>query len=357
MLVFGRTLLEQAGEAEIEARFDAERAGRARCCSARTASCACSACSSRRRRRRLTGQSLLDQSRLDAARFRPAVAVRRLRARRRALFLPRPDPGQEICRADRRRRQLGRDRAVGPPLRPGRLADRAVAACRAARQTIYARLRRQVCSELDGQLLLALERADDAEARRALRARRGRRGGGALRRGGRALPALPRHRPGDAVAAFNRANCLRAAGRLRRGGARLCPRDQARSGLRRGLVQPRRPAAERGQHRRGAPASAARRSRSTPTMPTPSTIWPRSNIDAGNLAEARRWWVRYLELDQTSDWAQRARRAASSSSTCSSRQQNGRLMAVTLPVRRAGGRRASPSCSPMAPARRWIRPR
>lgn len=30
--------------------------------------------------------------------------------------------------------------------------------------------------------------------------------------------------------------------------------------------------------------------------------------DAGNLGEARRWWVRYLELDQDSDWAKTASR-------------------------------------------------
>ena len=69
-----------------------------------------------------------------AARLRSPVAVRRVRARRRALFLPRPDPVQEICRADRRRRRLGRDRPVDPPLRAGRLAHRAVAACRPRRR-------------------------------------------------------------------------------------------------------------------------------------------------------------------------------------------------------------------------------
>ncbi len=31
-------------------------------------------------------------------------------------------------------------------------------------------------------------------------------------------------------------------------------------------------------------------------------------FDAGNLAEARRWWMRYLELDQHSEWARAAER-------------------------------------------------
>ena len=31
-------------------------------------------------------------------------------------------------------------------------------------------------------------------------------------------------------------------------------------------------------------------------------------FDAGNLAEARRWWKRYLELDQDSEWARTAAR-------------------------------------------------
>ena len=79
-------------------------------------------------------------------------------------------------------------------------------------------------------------------------------------------------------------------------------------------------------------------------------------FEAGNLAEARRCWERYLELDRDSEWA--------------------RTAAPRRPLRRAaGGAAAKPadmdgflfdgpedarghaSCSPTAPARRWIRRR
>ena len=202
-----------------------------------------------------------------------------LRARRRALLLPRPDPGQEICRADRRRRRLVRHRPLDPPLRPGRLADRAVAASPTAR-TRSMPARGDELRELDGQLLLPLGRGDDAEI------------GGAV---------SPRPRPPRPTAASPRPRrSTGAASPLDPGdfGRRLQPRQlperraagatkrrstyragaQARPGLRRGLVQLRRPAARARPAPTRPAASAARRSRSIPTMPTRSTISPRSNM-------------------------------------------------------------------------------
>ena len=65
---------------------------------------------------------------------------------------------------------------------------------------------------------------------------------------------------------------------------------------------------ERGQHRRGAPPSAARRSRSTPTMPTRSSTSPSSNSTPAISPKRARWWARYLELDEHSEWARTAAR-------------------------------------------------
>ena len=133
-------------------------------------------------------------------------------------------------------------------------------------------------SELDGQMLLDLDAGREERARGALRRRPRRRrptaGTPRRRRSTRAASAID---PGDAVAAFNRANCLRAAGRQRRGGARLRAGDQARSRVRRGLVQPRRAdgRARAQRARRGGTCSG--RSRSTPTMPTRSSTSPRSS--------------------------------------------------------------------------------
>ena len=114
--------------------------------------------------------------------------------------------------------------------------------------------------------------------------------------------------PSDAVAAFNRANCLRAADQHAEAAhdyARAIKLDgsfvEAWFNLAGMMAEDGRVAIRRA-------AICARRSRSTPTMPTPVFNLARLEFDAGNLVEARRLWVRYLELDDASGWAKTAAR-------------------------------------------------
>ena len=130
------------------------------------------------------------------------------------------------------------------------------------------------------------QRRPTTTAGRVVRRGRSGRGGGRLRRGGRALPALPRASiPATAVAAFNRANCLRAAGR-----AAEAAHDYARAiKLDPGFVEAWFNLAgllsERGHDRRGAPPSAEgdrarprlcrRRSSTSPRSNSTPAISPR----------------------------------------------------------------------------------
>ena len=87
----------------------------------------------------------------------------------------------------------------------------------AAPDAIYARLGEGL-SELDGQMLF--DRASPTmPSSRNFSPAEAAEDEGRFDDAAALLPALPRHRPGDAVAAFNRANCLRAAGRAGRGRA------------------------------------------------------------------------------------------------------------------------------------------
>jgi tetratricopeptide (TPR) repeat protein len=108
--------------------------------------------------------------------------------------------------------------------------------------------------------------------------------------------------PGDAFAAFNRANCLRAGGHVADAAhdyARAIKLDPAfveawfnLAGL---------------MSEQGRDASARRHLQKAisldKTYADPVFNLARLEFDAGNLAEARRLWVRYLELDPDSEWA------------------------------------------------------
>ena len=238
--------------------------------------------------RHLSRQSLLEQSGLSGDDARPARAVRRLRARRRALLVPRPDPRPQVRGLIAGGRRLGRDRALGAPLRAGRLADRAVAArsARPRRSTLgdgdaAERARRPAAASTsarptsDAEELFAA--AEAAEAGRAAR-----RGGGALR----ALPRARSRRRG------RRLQPRQLPARRRRPTRRrttTCAPIKLDPRLRRGLVQPRRPR-RAGGRRTAARRHLARAIALDPATPTRSTTSPRSSSTPGDLAEARRWW-------------------------------------------------------------------
>lgn len=172
-------------------------------------------------------------------------------------------------------------------------------------RAIYAR-HADGLSELDGQLLLGLdepaEAADDlfAEAEAAEAAGRP---AEAAEIYGRCL-ALD---PGDATAAFNRANCLRACGAVGE-----AERDYARA-LR---ADPR--LAEAWFNLAGLLAGEGRAAAARRLLARAIAVAPdyadavyelaRLDFEAGELAAAERRWRRYLELDPDSDWARNAAR-------------------------------------------------
>ncbi|HEU0220764.1 MAG TPA: tetratricopeptide repeat protein, partial [Paracoccaceae bacterium] len=169
---------------------------------------------------------------------------------------------------------------------------------------IYAR-RGECLSELDGQMLLDLERTCDAEledlfARAEAAEEEGRHDeAAALYR--RCLAIDPR----DSVAAFNRANCLRAADRPVE-----AMHDYARAiKLDPGFVEAWFNLAGL-MRERGRLDAARQHLRKAITLDGAfgDAVFNLASLefDAGNLDEARRWWERYLEVDQDSEWARTA---------------------------------------------------
>ena len=179
---------------------------------------------------------------------------------------------------------------------PVGVADRAVAARRGRRRRSMRATAKRL-SELDGQLLLELggrrTRRRTSSSPRRKRPRRTGRFDAAAALYGRCL-ALD---PGDAVAAFNRATACAALGASGRGGAGLCARDQARSAAssRPGSTSPgcwRAAGASRRRARHLHQAIAL-----DPGYADAIYNLATLEFDAGDLGAARRWWVRYLELD------------------------------------------------------------
>ena len=205
-------------------------------------------------------------------------------------------------------------------------------------------------SELDGQLLLDLGSADDDDAERDLSPR----------------PRRPRRRGGYAEAAALYGRCL--AHRPRRLGGRVQPRQ---------LPARRRPARPRPAHdyarahqarpgfveawfnlagllaraRAGSTRRAGICSKAIALDPDyADAVFNLATLefDAGDLAAARRWWARYLELDSDSEWARTAARGLQFVDL-QLRADAGRLRWRRLPLRRPGGRARH------HPARAWRR--
>jgi tetratricopeptide (TPR) repeat protein len=174
------------------------------------------------------------------------------------------------------------------------------------REAIYARSGDRL-SELDGQMLLPLAMADDAEMEEVFALAE------ALEAEGRYADASAQYQrclaidPRDSVAAFNRANCLRSAGLADEAAhayAQAIKLDPGfveawfnLAGLRSDLGQ----------------VDAARRHLEKAVELDPAygdAVFNLAKLeyDAGNLVAARRWWTRYLELDRDSEWARTAAR-------------------------------------------------
>ena len=224
-----------------------------------------------------------------------------------------------------------------------------------APQAIYAR-RGEGLSELDGQLLLDLGSADDAELEELFARAEDGRGGGALRRGGRALPALPRHRSARLRRRLQPRQLPARRRPAARGGARLSRAIKLDPGFVEAWFNLAGLMSERGRDRRGAPPSAARRSRSTPTMPTRSSISPSSNSMPAISPRRGAGGRAISNSTSDSEWARTAARGIQFVDLQLA-QRSGRLRWRRDSCSTARRTRAPPSCSRMAPARRWIRRR
>lgn len=303
-VVFGRTLLAKAGDAEIERRVAAERAAGRKLISengflrllglmkAPEASA-------------LSRQSLLDQSRLAASDLdllslfdafendcEPYSFRDLILARKYAGLVAGGASWGAIARSVHR----------SGPVASLTAKSMNVGSQRGRADAIYLDGGQ---SELDGQLLFDFGSPDDdtleelfADAEAAEEAERHEQAAALYQR----CLAID---PTDAIAAFNRANCLRGAGH-----AAAAAHDYARAikcdpgfveawfnlaGL---MTEQGREASAR-RHLQKAIALDADYADAVFNL-------ARLEFDAGNLAEARRHWARYLELDANSEWARMA---------------------------------------------------
>lgn len=173
-------------------------------------------------------------------------------------------------------------------------------------ETIYARLGEKL-SELDGQGLLPLDRAEDNELEELFEQAED------AEEEGRYAEAAARYErciaidPHDAIAAFNRGNCLQKAGRTE--DARVAQMGAIKRDPK--FVEAWFNLA--GLEREQGKAEAARRHFQKAIAldgAYADAVFNLANLEyeAGDLAAARKWWSRYLELDSTSDWAKTAMR-------------------------------------------------
>jgi tetratricopeptide (TPR) repeat protein len=303
-VVFGRTLLRRASQAEIEARFAAGTEAGRRLLSengflrllgllkAPEASA-------------MTRQALLDQSRLSPHAFallslfdafehdaEPYSFRDLILAKKYAGLIAGGATWSAIARSIHR---------SGPVA-----SLTALSLHTEGRDEIYARLGEEL-GELDGQMLLPLDQAGDAELEDLFAAAE------AEEEAGRHVEAAALYQrclaldPADSVAAFNRANCLRAAGQA--GEAAHCytlalkldPGFVEAWFNFAGLMSDR---GHRGAARRHLLKAIALDGDYADPVYNLATL----EYEAGDLAEARRWWVRYLQLDDHSEWARTAAR-------------------------------------------------
>ena len=302
-LVFGRSLLVRANEAELEARFEAEvGAGRLPLSENgffRRLGLATAAEASA-----LSRQALIDQSRLPTRVFdllclfdafehdsEPFSFRDLILSRKYAGLMESGASWSAIARSVHRF---------------GSVAALTSLSLQHGSDTIYAR-RAEGLSELDGQLLLDLGAPEDAALEELFELAQSAEEEGLYEEAAAFYQRYLAMDPADAVAAFNRANCLRAAGRQLDAAhdyARAIKHDpsfvEAWFNLA-GLM------GERGR------IDAARRHLLKAIeldRDYGDAVFNLAKLefDAGSFAEARRWWTRYLEIDSETEWARTAAR-------------------------------------------------
>lgn len=303
-LVFGRQLLDRAGEAEIEARVDAAVAAGRRLLSE----------NGFLRQLRLveapdggavTQQALIDQSGLSARdlallslfdAFEHDTAPYSFRdlilSRKYAGLIAGGATWGAIARSVHRSGPVASLTALSLQVEN--------------RGGIYAR-RGDGLSELDGQLLLPVDQPADEEIEDLFALAEAAEAEGEHAEAAALYQRCLAVDPGDSVAAFNRANCLRAAAQPDEAvhaylhAIKLDPGFLEAWFNLAGLMK------ERGQ-----PDAARRHLQKAIALDGDyaDAIYNLATLeyDAGNLGEARRWWKRYLELDDRSEWARIAAR-------------------------------------------------
>ena len=303
-VVFGRTLLEKASEAEIEARFDAEaKAGRRPM--SENGFLRLLGLTRAPEAPAMTGQALMEQSRLSPRVFallslfdafehdtEPYSFRDLILSKKYAGLMAGGSSWGAIARSIHRSGQVASLTALS--LHAG------------GRDAIYASLGEGL-GELDGQLLLPIQPSEDEDPEEFF----------ALAETAEAEERFTEaaalyHRclavdPGDSVAAFNRANCLRAAGMLDEAAHSYVRALKLDPGLVEAWFNHAGLLADRGR------ADAARLNLQKAVAldgDFADAIYNLAKLEyeAGKLHEARRWWVRYLELDRHSEWARIAAR-------------------------------------------------
>jgi tetratricopeptide (TPR) repeat protein len=303
-VVFGRTLLKRASEAVIEARFDAE-ANAGRMLLSENGFLRLLGLMNAPQASAMTRQSLLDQAQLSPRVFallslfdafehdaEPYSFRDLILAKKYAGLLASGATWSAIARSIHR---------SGPVASLTALSLHAE-----GRDEIYARLGEGL-GELDGQMLLPLDQAGDAEledlfvaAEAAEEAKQYAKATALYQR----CLALD---PADSVAAFNRANCLRAAGQADEAAHSYTLALKLDPGFVEAWFNFAGLMSDRGE------VGAARRHLQKAVALDDAYADPVYNLaaleyDAGNLGEARRWWARYLQLDDHSEWARIAAR-------------------------------------------------
>lgn len=172
------------------------------------------------------------------------------------------------------------------------------------RDAIYARLGERL-SELDGQMLLPIDPADDAELEELFEQAEDAEADERFEEAAALYERCLSIDPKDPDAAFNRANCLVAMDRreeARRSflhALKLAPDFVEAWFNLANLVKAEGQVEAARKHLQKAIALDARYADPIYNLAT-------LEFDAGRLAEARRWWARYLEVDAGSEWARSA---------------------------------------------------
>lgn len=303
-LVFGRGLLANLSEAEIEARFDTETS-HGRCFLSENGFLRLLGLMTSPVTSALTRQALIDQSRLSPRSFdflslfdafehdaEPYSFRDLILARKYAGLIASGAPWSAIARS------VYRSRSVA--------SLTALSLHHEGSDTIYVR-DAEGLSELDGQLLFDLGTPDDAELEELFSRAEAAEVDGLYDEAAAFYQRCLAIDPTDSVAAFNRANCLKASGRLLEAAhdyARALKHDPSfveawfnLAGLMgdRGRVDAARRHLQKAIELDGDYADAI-------------FNLAKLEFDVGNLSEARRRWARYLELDNDSEWARTAAR-------------------------------------------------